>query len=132
MPEHAEKVYREPLKREIINGKVYLMAGASTGHDDVVGNLRIIFGDFLRGKPCKLYGESANVYFDENSPEVLPDLKIVCDRSKIYKGKIKNVGIARGSVGFAFDIEDNRHYTAVRNFARAFADMRSGVFGGAF
>ncbi|MCL2772634.1 MAG: Uma2 family endonuclease [Oscillospiraceae bacterium] len=88
MSENAKKVYIEPLKREIINGKVYLMAGASTGHDDVVGNLRFIFEKFLRGKPCKLYGESANVYFDEDSPEVMPDLKIICDRSKIYKGKI--------------------------------------------
>ena len=88
MSENAIKIYREPVKREIINGKVYLMAGTSTGHDNVVGNLRFIFDRFLRGKPCRLFGESANIYFDADSPEVMPDLKIVCDRSKIYKGKI--------------------------------------------
>jgi len=79
---------KEILRREIINGKVYMMAGASSSHNEVVGNLFYIFKNFLRGKRCRVYGENLNVKFDKDSPEVLPDIKIVCDPEKIKKNGI--------------------------------------------
>jgi len=79
----------EPLRREIINGKVYLVAGASTDHAITVKNLTWIFEGYLRGKKCRLFGENVKVNFDEESPEVLPDIKIVCDPNKIKKNEIK-------------------------------------------
>ena len=81
--------YTESPKYEIINGKTYLMAGTSDDHDKVLGNIRFVFERFLRGKTCQIRGENINVQFDEESPKVMPDLKIVCDRSKIKKNGIK-------------------------------------------
>ena len=78
----------EPRRKEIVNGKVYMMAGTSRAHNDIVGNLFSILQRFLRGKKCKVYGENFAVYFDEESPQVLPDIKIVCDRDKIKRDKI--------------------------------------------
>ena len=88
MQNDAINDYRDFTKKEIINGKIYLTAGTSGPHNDVVGNLTTIFKNFLKGKICKVYGEGMNVYFDENNPKVMPDLKIVCDRSKIHHSRI--------------------------------------------
>ena len=79
---------KEILRREIIGGKVYMMAGASSSHNEVVGNLFYILKNYLRGKRCRVYGENLNVKFDKDSPEVLPDIKIVCDPDKIKKNGI--------------------------------------------
>jgi Uma2 family endonuclease len=65
-----------------------MMAGASRAHNDIIGNLTFIFKRGLKGGICKLYGENMAVYFDEESPQVLPDIKIVCDRNKIKDDKI--------------------------------------------
>ena len=89
MQDYVINDYNDFAKKEIINGKIYLMAGTSTAHDETVGNLRFIFGTYLRGKPCKVYGENMSVNFDKENPQVLPDIKIVCDRSKITKKEIK-------------------------------------------
>ena len=80
-------IITEPRRKEIINGQIYLMAGAATPHNDIVGNLFFIIKRHLRGKRCKVYGENIKVYFDEEN-EVLPDIKIVCDRDKIKSDKI--------------------------------------------
>jgi len=87
MDSGARVIVTEPRRKEIINGKMYLMAGAATPHNDIIKNLTFIFQRFLRGKRCKLYGENIAVKFDEEN-EVLPDIKIVCDRDKIKRDKI--------------------------------------------
>ena len=81
--------FTEPRRREIINGKVYFMAGTSTEHGEAVGNLLSIFHNYLKGKKCRVYGEGINVKFDGESPEVLPDIKIVCDPDKIKRTHIE-------------------------------------------
>lgn len=79
--------FREIFGREIINGKVYLMAGASANHNYAVGNLLLIFGGHLKGKKCRVFGEGMNIKFDKDN-EVLPDIKIVCDPNKIKRAHI--------------------------------------------
>ena len=80
--------FREIIGRETIDGKVYLMAGTSTAHGHIVGNLLSVFTNYLKGKKCKVYGENISVKFDEAN-EVLPDIKIVCDPDKIKRNGIE-------------------------------------------
>ncbi|MCL2095715.1 MAG: Uma2 family endonuclease [Oscillospiraceae bacterium] len=75
-------------RMEILNGKIYLMAGTSANHNYVFGNILNIFMNFLKGKKCQVFGENMKVIFDEDN-KVLPDLKIVCDPSKIKKNAIE-------------------------------------------
>lgn len=82
-------LFKEPKRREIINGKFYLMAGTSIEHGDIVNNLNFIFKGYLKGKKCRVYGEGIKVKFDKDSPEVLPDIKIVCDTNKIKRNHIE-------------------------------------------
>ena len=81
--------FREKRRREIINGKIYLMAGTTDIHNETVLNLTSVFKIYLRGKKCKVFGENYQVKFDKENPEVLPDIKIVCDLSKIKRTHIE-------------------------------------------
>ena len=80
--------FREPKRKEIINGRVYLMAGASDNHNRAVGNVFFNFRGYLRGKKCQVFGENFQVRFDKESREVLPDIKIICDPNKIKRTHI--------------------------------------------
>ncbi|MCL2772288.1 MAG: Uma2 family endonuclease [Oscillospiraceae bacterium] len=81
--------FREPIRYEVIGGKIYYMASPATNHNKIINNLIRIFGDFLDGKKCTVFGENVDVYFDEKNKEVKPDLKIVCDPSKITAKNIE-------------------------------------------
>ena len=80
--------FREPRRYEVIGGKIYFMASPATNHNRIINNLIRLFGDFLEGKKCTVFGENVDVYLDEKNREVKPDLKIVCDPSKITEKNI--------------------------------------------
>ena len=67
---------------EIIGGKVVMFAAPSAAHEYVTENIHGIFHDFLRGKPCKVFHSTMSVNL-EDGEEYQPDVKVVCDRSKI-------------------------------------------------
>ena len=81
--ERANFIFSEPRKYEIHDGKIYYMAGTSTGHGDVSGNIFNIFRNFLKGKKCRVFNNEVNVTFKKHFRRFLPDVKIVCDPSKI-------------------------------------------------
>lgn len=70
-----------------------MMATPSSIHQEIIAELTRQFGNYLDGKPCKVYPAPFGVRLFEqngNTPEnvdtiVEPDLSIVCDKSKIDK-----------------------------------------------
>ena len=62
---------------EVINGQVYMMARPSTSHDQVQGNIRGAFKNYLKGKRCRTFGE-VDVFLDDDN-NVVPDIMIVCN-----------------------------------------------------
>jgi len=83
-----ERKFREKRRTEIHDGKIYYMAGTSTSHGAIVINLSIIFGNYLKGKKCRLFDSNINVVFKKNFRRFMPDIKIVCDPDKIKKDGI--------------------------------------------
>ena len=74
--------YQEEPRTEIIGGKLVALAAPSTRHDDAVENIYKIFSNYLRGKLCRVFASSRAVYMEKG--EVYePDVKVVCDRSKV-------------------------------------------------
>ena len=70
-------------RREVIDGVPVLMSPcASVAHNTVGTNLVSIFRNYLKGKRCRLFMDGVDVFFDEKNT-LVPDLTIVCDRSKI-------------------------------------------------
>ena len=75
---------------ELINGAAYAMAAPNTEHQLIVAALTMEFGNFFRGKKCKVIPAPFDVRFfyeeDESDDTVVqPDLVVVCDPAKLGK-----------------------------------------------
>ena len=76
---------------ELIDGQAWAMSPAPmTRHQDLSGKLFLAIGNFLEGKPCKVYSAPFDVLFpqgeesdDETRTVVQPDIVVICDKSKI-------------------------------------------------
>ena len=74
--------YKEEPKTEIIGGKVVMLAAPSMNHEYVAGTIYNLFYNYLRGKLCQAFSSHTAVYLKDGE-EYQPDVKVVCDRSKI-------------------------------------------------
>ncbi len=77
---------------ELIDGAAYAMTGPLRIHQEVVSELGRQIGNFLQGKPCRVYVAPFDVRMpreDEDDSKVetvvQPDLSIICDKSKLDK-----------------------------------------------
>lgn len=86
-------------KCEVLDGEIIGMAPSPTPeHQSISMQLSVEFGSYLRGKECRVFAASTDVYlFEDYQKEwvddhvknwVIPDLFIVCDQNKIQKTKI--------------------------------------------
>ncbi len=85
----------DEIRREIIDGKIYLMVPAPTfHHQDISMCLSNLIYEFLKGKDCKVVASPIDVVLveeDEGEKDsrnvVQPDIIVVCDEEKItHKG----------------------------------------------
>jgi len=81
----------EDERWEIIDGVAYDMTPAPlVQHQEILGELHLQFGNFLRGKPCRVYLPPFDVRLPKpgetlmtTSTVVQPDLTVVCEREKM-------------------------------------------------
>jgi len=85
-----KSVFKERRKYELLDGKIYYMAGASSNHNAIKGNIYRIFGNFLKGKKCRAFVDGEDVHFNEKDIAV-PDVMIVCNRDIIKEDGIYGV-----------------------------------------
>ncbi|WP_100012835.1 Uma2 family endonuclease [Lentibacillus sediminis] len=81
---------KEEERAELYEGVPVFMAPASFEHEGVVANLIGEFSNGLKGNTCLVFGSNLQVIFpfrDEKKGKddvtVLPDISIVCDKSKL-------------------------------------------------
>ena len=79
--------FKEEPRTELIDGKLVMLAAPSAAHEYVAERIYGIFYDYLRGKPCRVFHSTMAVFLDDNN-EYQPDVKIVCDQSKIQRDGI--------------------------------------------
>ena len=73
---------------EVLNGEIiYMTPRPVPNHNTVIVNLSIIFGNYLRGKKCRVFSDGVDVYLDEKN-NVIPDLMIACNRDIIKSNGI--------------------------------------------
>lgn len=81
----------DDTRYELYNGQPRAMSSPSDIHQEILGGLHLQFGNYLRGKKCKVYFTPFDVRLFEmpgDRPEdvdtvVQPDLMVICDRSKV-------------------------------------------------
>ena len=78
-------LWGDDARYELVDGVPYLMAAPSGGHQEVLINLAVEIGMFLKGKKCKVRVAPFDVRlnYDKGNDTVLqPDLIVVCDPDK--------------------------------------------------
>jgi Uma2 family endonuclease len=76
---------------ELIKGKIFKMSPApSRVHQEIFGAIFLSMGNFLKNKPCKVYGAPFDVRFPKSSKAdqdvftvLQPDICVVCDLNKL-------------------------------------------------
>jgi Uma2 family endonuclease len=80
------------VRHEYLGGLVYAMAGETTDHNQIVGNLYFAIRQHLKGKPCRLYTTDIRVNFDLRNDEYFyyPDVIVTCDRRDHHKRFVRH------------------------------------------
>ena len=73
--------YCDPPHKEVIHGKVVLMAPARLSHNRVSFNIALLFHKFLEGKPCEYFPDGNGLFLSEEE-QYEPDGMVVCDPDK--------------------------------------------------
>jgi Uma2 family endonuclease len=82
MNEQIENYSDQKLKKEMINGKIYLMASPCGEHRDVQGNLLTIFNDYFKKNKRRCRARiDHELYIDERNT-LEPDIKILCRETR--------------------------------------------------
>ena len=84
---NSNLAYQDEFREELINGKVVAMAPASAGHTYVADNILFILKQYLKGKKCIPFGDGLLVHLTDKD-QFVPDVMVVCDRSKIRRNGI--------------------------------------------
>ena len=79
--------YKEPYldewkHKEIIGGKVVMMAPASTNHHRISFSISNIFYNFLKNRRCEYFPDGEALYLNEEE-YYIPDGMVVCDPDKV-------------------------------------------------
>jgi Uma2 family endonuclease len=82
--------FDETIQAELIDGALYMMAPPATNHQDIHRELFLQLGNFLKGKPCKVYSApfAVRLFPREDLSDdtvVESDITVICDQSKIDK-----------------------------------------------
>jgi len=81
--ENAPKdIFKERRRYEILDGKISYMASGTPNHNTIIGNVSIMFGNYLRGKKCRVFVNGIDVIFSEKDIFV-PDIAVVCNKDII-------------------------------------------------
>jgi len=94
--EFMEIYENSDLRMEFINGEIVLLASPSTTHQEISGDLHVLFKQYLQGKKCKVFYAPFDVHFykkDFKEPDVMqPDLLIACDVDEKVNEKGRYMG----------------------------------------
>ena len=79
---------------ELIDGIAHVMYAPTVDHQSALTGLFLQFGNFLKGKTCKVFVAPFDVCLngkgDDDYTVVQPDLLVICDRTKIDNRKYCN------------------------------------------
>ena len=78
----------DDVRYELIDGVPYLMSAPTWQHQEILGNLHLQLGNFLKGKQCKVFFAPFDVRLNADTFDntvVQPDIVVICDSNKMMK-----------------------------------------------
>lgn len=94
--EFMEIYAKSNTRMEFLNGEIYVMSSPDVDHQNILGNLYVLFKEFFKGKKCKPFIAPFDVHFrkrDIKDPDVLqPDLIVLCDLEDSINEKRRYTG----------------------------------------
>lgn len=94
--EFMEISEKSTLRMELINGEIYLLSSPNIIHQTLLGRLHLIFNEYFKGKPCRVFLAPFDVHFkkrDIKLPDVMqPDVIVACDVEGNVNEKNKYMG----------------------------------------
>jgi Uma2 family endonuclease len=78
---------KSEIRHEYLGGLVYAMAGETTAHNRINGNLYSYILNSLRGGPCRTYISDIRVNFQIRDDEYFyyPDIVVTCDKRDTHE-----------------------------------------------
>lgn len=108
--------YQEEPRKELLNGKIFLMSSPSVNHNRVASHIYYAFQTYLKNKNCEAFSDGVDVYLTDDD-RVIPDAMIVCNKNIIKKDGIHGVpdlivevlspGTAKNDKGYKKDMYEN-------------------------
>jgi Uma2 family endonuclease len=82
-----------PERFQIINGEAFMMASPTVEHQAISGEIFLRIGEFLRGKPCRVFTAPLDVRLfpaeDKSDTTVVqPDILVICDGAKLSRNSV--------------------------------------------
>ena len=89
--EYLELEEKSLEKNEYYQGEIFAMAGASFAHNQIVGNVMVDIGQFLRDKKCRIFPSDLKVHIESNSLFTYPDLSIICGKPEFWNNRTDTI-----------------------------------------
>lgn len=67
------------VRHEYLDGEIFAMAGASSDHASLVGNIFVVLSPFVRGQGCRIYPQDVKAKIEGKSRYYYPDILVTCD-----------------------------------------------------
>ncbi|NJR68755.1 MAG: Uma2 family endonuclease [Synechococcales cyanobacterium CRU_2_2] len=67
------------VRHEYLDGEIFAMAGSSSDHASLVGNIFVVLSPFVRGQGCRIYPQDVKAKIEEKSRYYYPDILVTCD-----------------------------------------------------
>lgn len=81
--QYGNLAYQEEPRCELIAGTLVAMSPSPTvNHGQIIENLHLIFGPYLKGKIWRVFLDNVDLHLSEDD-RFIPDFMIVCDPTKI-------------------------------------------------
>lgn len=68
-------IKKDNIKYELIDNILFMSPRPNYKHQEIMGNLYLEIGNYLKGKPCKVFTE-AELQLDDNV--IIPDISVIC------------------------------------------------------
>lgn len=68
-------IKKDNIKYELIDNILFMSPRPNYKHQEIMGNLYLEIGNYLKGKPCKVFTE-AELQLNDNV--IIPDISVIC------------------------------------------------------